>query len=48
MQSNNQNNSEWFINADQFVATVLTLQKMVEFIGLRPNISEALNKLRNS
>lgn len=44
----NQNNGEWFINAEQFVATALTLQKMVEFIGQRVNISKALNELRNS
>lgn len=47
-QSDNQNDGEWFINAEQFVATALTLQKVVEFIGSRPNISEALNKLRNN
>jgi len=49
-QSDKQNNGsgEWFINAEQFVATALTLQKLVEFIGMRPNISEALNKLRNN
>lgn len=46
-QSDNQNNGEWFINEEQFVATALTLQKMVEFLGQRPNISKALNELRN-
>lgn len=46
--SDNQNNSEWFINAEQFVATALTLQKMVEFIGQRINVSKVLNELRNS
>jgi len=50
IQSGKQNDGggEWFINAEQFVATALTLQKLVEFIGMRPNISEALNELRNN
>ncbi|VVC41176.1 EF-Hand 1, calcium-binding site,EF-hand domain pair,EF-hand domain [Cinara cedri] len=47
-KSNNQNNGEWFINAEQFVATALTFQELVDFIGQKPNIVEVLNKLRNN
>lgn len=48
LQADNENNGEWSINVEQFVATALTVQKMVEFIGQRANISEALSKLRNN
>ncbi|KAF0749384.1 Uncharacterized protein FWK35_00021583 [Aphis craccivora] len=46
-KSENRNDSEWFINAEQFVATALTVQKLVEFIGARGNVSQALQELRN-
>lgn len=47
-QSGNQNNSEWFINAEQFVATALTARKLIEFIAARVNVSQALQELRNN
>lgn len=46
-QSENRNDSEWFINAEQFVATALTVQKLVEFIGAKSNVLKALQELRN-
>lgn len=46
-KSENRNDSEWFINAEQFVATALTVQKLVEFIGARGNVFQALQELRN-
>lgn len=47
-QSENRNDSEWFINAEQFVATALTVQKLIEFIGARGNVFQALQELRNN
>ncbi|XP_025206941.1 TBC1 domain family member 9 [Melanaphis sacchari] len=47
-KSENRNDSEWFINAEQFVATALTVQKLIEFIGARGNVSQALQELRNN
>ncbi|XP_027846091.2 TBC1 domain family member 9 [Aphis gossypii] len=46
-KSENRNDSEWFINAEQFVATALTVQKLVEFIGAKSNVLKALQELRN-
>ncbi|XP_050429149.1 TBC1 domain family member 9-like [Adelges cooleyi] len=45
-ESDKQTNTEWSIKAEQFVATALTVQGLVEFIGSKVDISASLKRLR--
>ncbi|XP_050532969.1 TBC1 domain family member 9 isoform X2 [Daktulosphaira vitifoliae] len=46
-KTNEISNAEWLIKAEQFVATALTVQGLVEFVGAKVDISTALKKLRD-